>query len=73
MCNRVRGAGAVAFQNGDGFTSAGPLRLGEIIHVWAVGLVPVTPRACSRHFRTIGEALARLASPLIWLGADVLA
>lgn len=67
------GAVAIARQNWDEVvTSATPLHVGEIVHVFAVGLGVVSPEAPDGAPAPSSEPFARLAAPLVCPGAEVL-
>jgi uncharacterized protein (TIGR03437 family) len=65
-------AGATAHQDWSSISYTGPFQLGEIVHVWAVGLGAVTPEVPPGTVAPSTEPLARLASPLTCQDADVL-
>jgi uncharacterized protein (TIGR03437 family) len=53
-------------------TYTGPVRAGEILHVYAIGLGPVLPEVPAGQLAPSSEPLARLAQPLVCPDADVL-
>ena len=61
-----------AHQDWSSISYTGPFKLGEIVHVWAVGLGAVTPEVLPGTVAPSTEPLARLRSPLICQNADVL-
>lgn len=66
-------AGAIAHQAWDSLvTAASPPHVGEIIHVWAVGLGPVAPNPGPGAVAPGAEPFARLASPMTCTNAEVL-
>jgi uncharacterized protein (TIGR03437 family) len=65
-------AGAIAHQDWSSISYVGPFKLGEIVHVWAVGLGAVTPEVPPGTLAPSTEPLARLASPLTCENGDVL-
>ncbi len=65
-------AGAVAHQDWSSLAYFGPFKLGEIVHVSAVGLGAVTPEVPPGAVAPSKEPLARLATPLTCQDSDVL-
>jgi uncharacterized protein (TIGR03437 family) len=66
-------AGPIVHQNWDGaVTIANPPYAGEIVHVYAVGLGPVSPDVPEGAAAPAAEPLARLATPMTCANATVL-
>jgi uncharacterized protein (TIGR03437 family) len=64
-------AGAIARQDWTR-TYSGPIKTGEIIHVYAIGLGPVSPEVPDGHAAPAAEPLARTAHTLRCADAEVL-
>jgi uncharacterized protein (TIGR03437 family) len=64
---------AIAHQNWDGLvTYTSPAHPGEIVHIWAAGLGPVSPELPAGAAAPSAEPLARLVPPLLCNDSEVL-